>query len=147
MLAVNTIDMAALMTAGYELGDLINESREVATFLYWHEQVKRSKTVLPVVEKQKRAAELFEEVQRFGHFHPNYHEAKDRMREIESELAAIPEVQQYRAAERAVDELLYEVAKLIAGTVSESIKVPAHEGVASGCGSGGSCGCGSGGCG
>lgn len=143
----STIDMSELITGAYELGDLINQSTEVETYLYWKKRVQESDAVQRVMAKFNAAQQLFAETERFGRFHPDYNAAKDRMRAIETELSAIDEMVQFRQAEEQVDVLLYEVAKTLATAVSDTIKVPSHEGVASGCGSGGSCGCGSGGCG
>ncbi len=144
---VSTLDMASLLLCAYELGDWINQSAEVADYVYWKTAVKEDEAVGPLMRQFAQAKELFAECERFGRFHPNYHEAKDRMKHAERELDAVECVRRFKQAEQAVDAMLHEVSRTIAEAVSETIKVPSNEQSGGGCGSGGSCGCGSGGCG
>ncbi|MFD1955087.1 YlbF family regulator [Paenibacillus thailandensis] len=141
------LDMASLLLCAYELGDSINQSAEVAEYLYWKQRVENDEEVKAVQRRFAKAKELFEETRRFGRYHPNFHSAKKEVKEIEKELDAFECVSKFKAAELAVDTMLHDVALLIAGSVSESIKVPGNEQSLGGCGSGGSCSCGSGGCG
>lgn len=140
----NTVDMAELLTNAYELGDMINESTAVSDYLYWKQQVANDMEVQQLVKKLDAVKELFEETQRFGHFHPNYHEAKDRVVEVEKELEQFEAVRKFKLAEMELDDMLHQMSETIAYAVSESIKVPsndpnAHSG---GCGGGGKCSCG-----
>ncbi|WP_253944828.1 YlbF family regulator [Paenibacillus sp. NEAU-GSW1] len=140
--------MSSLLLCAYELGDWINQSAEVADYLYWKEAVKQDEQVQQMMKGFAKAKELFEECQRFGRYHPDYHAAKDKVRSLQRELDGLEPVAKFKAAEQKVDTMLYEVSRVIAESVSETIKVPSNEGTAAGgCGSGGSCGCGSGGCG
>jgi len=143
-----TIDMGSLLLKAYELGDTIIASEPVAEYLFWQSEVAKNTEVKQIQREFERAKELFEETQRFGRFHPNYHEARQRVKEVEARLNSIPCVQQFKQFEKQLDELLHEVATTIARSVSDTIKVPSNEkGASGGCGGGGSCSCGSGGCG
>lgn len=144
----SSLDMASLLLSAYELGDWINQSAEVSDYLYWKSVVSENEEVKGLQIQFAKAKELFEECQRFGRFHPNYHEAKDKVKLIEKQLAELECVSKFKASEQAVDDMLYEVSRMIAESVSDNIKVPGNErNVGGGCGGGGSCGCGSGGCG
>ena len=142
-----SLDMASLLLCAYELGDSINRSVEIADYLYWKDIVEKDEEVKAAQRRFFRAKELFEETQRFGRYHPDYHSARKKVKEIEKELAAIECVSKFKAAEQAVDMMLHDVALLIAQSVSDTIKVPGNEKALGGCGNGGSCSCGSGGCG
>jgi len=143
-----SLDMAGLLLEAYELGDWINNSAETADYLYWKNVVSADEAASKLSGKLAKAKERFAECERFGRFHPNYHEAKDALEDVQRELDGLESVSRFKAAERALDELLYEVSKTIAAAVSDSIKVPGNDPLPkSGCGGGGSCGCGSGGCG
>ncbi len=146
---VSSLDMASLLLSAYELGDSINQSAEVAEYLYWKDAVNRDVQVQQKMKEFAKARELYEECQRFGRFHPDFHAARGKVKEIQRELDEIESVSKFKAAEQEVDTMLFEVSRLIAESVSETIKVPSNEGTGKGggCGSGGSCGCGSGGCG
>ncbi|WP_410768162.1 YlbF family regulator [Fontibacillus sp. BL9] len=140
----NTVDMAELLTNAYELGDMINQSAAVSDYLYWKRRVEEDADIQVLVKKLAAKKELFEETQRFGHFHPNYHEAKDKVTEVEVELEQFEAVRRFKAAEKELDDILHQMSETIALAVSESIKVPSNDPnpKGGGCGSGGSCGCG-----
>ncbi|WP_424765876.1 YlbF family regulator [Paenibacillus sp. sgz302251] len=144
---VSSLDMASLLLSAYELGDLINQSAEVAEYLYWKSLVDQDEEVKQLQKQFAKAKELFAECERFGRFHPDYNAAKDKVKQIERELSEIESVRSYKLAEQVVDGMLYEVSRAIAESVSDNIKVPSNENAGGGCGSGGSCSCGSGGCG
>lgn len=140
------LDTAAILMGANDLGDLINNSVQMADYLYWKEAVAQDPEVPALVARLERRKEQFAECERFGHYHPEYHKALEAVRESESELERIHAVSMYKQAEKQLDELLYDVSKQIAHAVSESIKVPSNDPLphGGGCGSGGSC---SGGCG
>ncbi|MCE5167924.1 YlbF family regulator [Paenibacillus profundus] len=134
--------MAVLLTNAYELGDMINQSAEVAEYLYWKERVDSSEAVKDLVREFSRKKERFEEAERFGHFHPDYHKAQEEVLAVQSQLDAIEEVSYFKQAEQAVDELLHRLSETIAFAVSDTIKVPGNDPQPSGgCGNGcsGSC--------
>lgn len=142
-----SLDMAGLLLKAYQVGDMIVDSATVADYLYWKEAVAADDEVQKLKQHFLKAKELFEECQRFGRYHPDYHAARGKVKELQSRLDSFECVSRFKDAEAAVDQLLYEVSCMIAAAVSETVKVPGNEGVSGGCGSGGSCGCGSGGCG
>ncbi|RRJ66561.1 YlbF family regulator [Paenibacillus oralis] len=140
----NTVDMAAVLTYAYELGDMINNSRAVSDYLYWKRRVEEDAGIQALVKKLESQKELFQETERFGHFHPNYHEAKDRVAAVEKELEQFEAVRKFKAAENELDDILHEMSEMIAYAVSDSIKVPSNDPnpKGGGCGSGGKCSCG-----
>lgn len=141
---LNTVDMAEVLTYAYELGDMINRSSEVADYLYWKDKVEKDPDIQAMVKELQRKKELFDETQRFGHFHPNYHAAKDEVAEVERRLERFEAVSRFKAAEKSLDDLLHSMSETIAFSVSETIKVPSNDPnpKGGGCGSGGSCSCG-----
>lgn len=141
---LKTVDMAELLTYAYELGDMINNSTAVSEYLYWKRRVDEDAEIQVFVRKLAAQKELFEETERFGHFHPNYHEAKDKVAEVEKELEQFEAVRNFKAAEKELDEILHQMSETIAFAVSETIKVPSNDPnpVGGGCGSGGKCSCG-----
>ncbi|MFF2907398.1 MULTISPECIES: YlbF family regulator [Bacillales] len=141
---INTVDMAEVLTYAYELGDMINQSAEVSDYLYWKGRVDANPQIQVMVRKLQSKKDLFEETQRFGHFHPNYHSAKDEVLIVETELEQFEEVVRFKTAEKTLDDMLHSMSEAIAFSVSESIKVPSNDPApkGGGCGSGGKCSCG-----
>jgi cell fate (sporulation/competence/biofilm development) regulator YlbF (YheA/YmcA/DUF963 family) len=92
--------------------------------------------------------EQYEEVQRFGRYHPDYKRVMSQIREVKREMDLDSHVADFKLAENDLQTLLDEISLLVAGAVSEQIKVPTgnsffdnHKNHTGGCGSGGSCGC------
>ncbi|AZU61404.1 YlbF family regulator [Neobacillus mesonae] len=89
--------------------------------------------------------ELYEEVQRFGKYHPDYKRVMSQIREYKREMDLDPNVAAFKLAENDLQTLLDQISKAIGSAVSEHIKVPSGNPffeTGHGCGSGGSCGCG-----
>ncbi|ASA21031.1 YlbF family regulator [Paenibacillus donghaensis] len=140
---LNTVDMAEVLTYAYELGDMINQSVEVTDYLYWKGRVDTNPEIQAMINRLQSKKELFEETQRFGHFHPNYHSAKDEVTAVELEMEQFEEVVRFKQAEKILDDILYSMSETIAFSVSETIKVPSNNPAPKGgCGSGGKCSCG-----
>ncbi|RAV19931.1 YlbF family regulator [Paenibacillus contaminans] len=140
ILEAEAIDMAGVLMHAYELGDLINGSAEVSQYLYWKRKVEQDEEVKRLVRLFAKKKELFEECERFGHFHPDYHAAMDEVKRVQAQLDGMEAVRQFKEAEERVDDLLYQISKTIAHAVSETVKVPSNNPLADGGG------CGSGGC-
>jgi cell fate (sporulation/competence/biofilm development) regulator YlbF (YheA/YmcA/DUF963 family) len=134
------MDVTTFVPQAQEVGKLINHSAEMNTYLFAKQKLEQHAEAQSYIAKFKKAKEKFEECVRFGHFHPNYHEALDAVNEIQTQLDALEVVQAFKEAETTLDKLLYDVAKTIALAVSESVKVPSNNILPdAGCGSGGSC--------
>jgi len=139
---LQAFDMAEVLTYAYELGDLINQSVDVSDYLYWKRQVDTHEGIQTLVKKLSTKKELFDETERFGHFHPDYHAAQDAVHVVELELESYEEVRNFKWAEKKLDDLLHQMSETIAFSVSDSIKVPSNDPQPKGCGSGGKCSCG-----
>lgn len=137
----SALDMSAVLLRAYELGDMILASREAADYLDTKQAMAKDAVAQSLIRRLMSKKELFEECQRFGHFHPEYHRALGEVAAVQEELDAIPSVKSFKEAEERLDDLLYEVSAIIAYSVSDTVKVPSnklqpHSG---GCSSGGSC--------
>ncbi|MCI3921511.1 YlbF family regulator [Paenibacillus sp. TRM 82003] len=144
LLERQALDFSLLMTKTSELNDALMQSVEVADYVYWKERMENDPETSKMLMKMNRVKQLFEECERFGHYHPNYHEALEKVRAVEEEMETIESVREFKRAEKALDELLYDVSVVIAHAVSDSIKVPSNDPLpksGGGCGTGGSCGC------
>ncbi|WP_199617801.1 YlbF family regulator [Paenibacillus alkalitolerans] len=140
------LDISLLLNKASELGAAMLRTAELADYLYWKDRMAGDETVALVLRKMAKAKERFEECERFGQFHPNYHEALDEVKAVESEMEKVESIREFKKAEEALDRLLYDISVLIAHSVSDTVKVPSNDPLpksGGGCGSGGC----SGGCG
>lgn len=143
-----TPDLLDMMMKAYEISDMIKQSELMARYIKFKKMVESDPKVNELSREFKAKKQHFLECQRFGHFHPNYHEAMNEVYKVQEQLDEIEAVQRFKAAEKEMDELLHQVAKTLARAVSEQIKVPSNDPLpsdgcgAGGCQSGGTCNCG-----
>jgi cell fate (sporulation/competence/biofilm development) regulator YlbF (YheA/YmcA/DUF963 family) len=139
------LDMSAILMQAYELGDWINSSQEVTDYLYWKHAMENDMEVKAVIRLFASKKQLFEECERFGHFHPDYHSALEQAQAVQMQLEQNNVWSRFNQAEARLDDLLYTISKTIAHSVSTTIKVPsnvmqADDGCSSGgCSTGGGC--------
>ncbi|WP_033829329.1 YlbF family regulator [Bacillus andreraoultii] len=98
------------------------------------------------IKKFVKLKEQYEEVQRFGRYHPDYSKIMTEVRLAKREMDLDENVAKFKIAENALQQLLDEISLLIGRSVSERVKVatgsPFFETKSSGgCSTGGSCGC------
>ena len=136
---VKTLDSYELIGQAYEIGEMINRSVEVADYLYWKNAVHSDPDIAAKMREFAKKKERFEECKRFGHYHPNYHEALEEVNKAQAELDRFEAVRMYKQAEQRLDDLLYDVSVTIARSVSESIIVPSNKSSPAKSGCGGAC--------
>ena len=148
ILEVRSLDTSQILMEALEIGDMVNHSRELHEYLYWKERLSGDNEANKAIRNFQQKKEKFQDCERFGHFHPDYHEALEQVRKAELELDKIESVHKFKQAEKALDDLLYTLAETIARSISEDIKVPSNDPLpkvggcncASGGGCSGSCG-------
>ncbi|PIC65731.1 regulator [Sporosarcina sp. P13] len=138
---MRVIDMAE------ELSDMLLRSEVVKIYRDAYDRVYSDADLRKEILTFTKMKEQYEDVQRFGRYHPDY---KVIMKEIRLQKRALDlreEVAALRLAENDVQALLDDIGRIIGLSVSDAVKVPAGDGVftnsscGGGCGSGGSCSC------
>lgn len=140
MTETQTLDMAQLLLQAYDVGDMINNSAEVAEYIRWKNAVECDSEVQAAAAAFAKAKLKFEDCERFGHFHPDYHAALETVNKAQEQLDKFEAVRRFKDAEASLDDLLFRVSETIAHSVSEHIKVPSNNPLPTGGG------CGAGGC-
>src|SRR5690625_656670 len=146
------------MIATLEHVDILDRSEQLVQKILQCEVVKQYKQAKYDLQKDEYAQQLirdfvatkedYDDVQRFGRYHPDYNQIMKRVRATKRKMDLNDKVAIYKIAERNLQNLLDEVSEQIALSVSEQIKVPKDSAFLSnsscggdGCGSGGSCSC------
>jgi cell fate (sporulation/competence/biofilm development) regulator YlbF (YheA/YmcA/DUF963 family) len=99
------------------------------------------------IQKFSRMKESYEEVQRFGRYHPDYKTVMKEIRELKRDMDLDDNVAEFRRSENELQDLLDKVSQIIGHSVSKNVKVPtgnpffSGSSCGGGCGTGGSCGC------
>jgi cell fate (sporulation/competence/biofilm development) regulator YlbF (YheA/YmcA/DUF963 family) len=142
-----TLERIELLENAEALAGMILESDVVEHYQLCLYKLKNNKVTQRKISRFVSLKELYEEVQRFGKYHPDYKRVMTEIRESKREMDMDPLVAEFKLAENDLQALLDEVSMLVGGAVSKHIKVPTgnpffESSHGSGCGGGGSCGCG-----
>lgn len=130
-----------------ELAEMILASDVLSDYRSAHEAVYGDPSLVRQIRKFSDLKEQYEEVQRFGRYHPDYSRVMKTIRLDKRALDMNEKVAALRLAENDVQYLLDEISALVARAVSESVKLPSdntfvtEEGCGGSCGSGGGCSC------
>lgn len=140
------MNQSEIINQTYRLAELILHSSLVENYTNTKEKMYADEEAIVSIISFQELKEKYEEVQRFGKYHPDYRDVQGQVREAKKKLEGIPLVVAFQKAEEELDEVLYQVSRMIADAVSSKIKVLSNnplQASGTGCGSGG---CGSGGC-
>ncbi|MFD2043991.1 YlbF family regulator [Ornithinibacillus salinisoli] len=142
---IATLEYVDLLDRAELLGDMIIHSDVVKAFQKARHDLNTDPESQMLIKAFNDIKEQYEEVQRFGRYHPDYNEIMKEVRTSKREMDLNDKVASYKIAERNLQKLLDEISGYIAHSVSKDIKVPKDGAALSdggcGCGSGGSCGC------
>ncbi|WP_430534081.1 YlbF family regulator [Listeria rocourtiae] len=144
-----TMETLALLDMSDDLASMVLVSAEADRY---RECAHQMETSLPTQQRIKRLAKIkeqYDEVQRFGRYHPDYKEVNRLARQYKRDVDMDEHVAAFRQAEMDLQSLLDEISLILADAVSENIKVPTGNPFfetksscsTGGCGSGGGCGC------
>ena len=142
-----TIERVLILEKAEEIAQMIIQSEIADYYMSCLYKVKNNSDTQQKIRAFVTMKEQYEDVQRFGKYHPDYKTIIKEIRGLKREMDLDENVSEFRKAENNLQSLLDEVSVRIGRSVSEHIKVltgnpffenQSHGG---GCGSGGSCGC------
>ncbi|WP_050614664.1 YlbF family regulator [Bacillus testis] len=142
-----TMERVEILQQGEELAQMIINSEVGENYLASLYTLRQDREAQEKIKSFTKMKERFEEVQRFGRYHPDYKTINLETRTKKREMDMHPSVIAFKQAENALQEVLDQVSVIIAQSVSLHIKTPGgnpffESGCSSGgCSSGGSCGC------
>lgn len=139
-------DLSQMVDQAYKISDLIQDSQPMREYLRAKETMEKDPEAQKLIRDFQRKKDAYEEVQRFGKYHPDFKTITKDVRKFKRKVDMHPTIADFKQAESALDELLHTVANTLAVSVSDEIKVPSDnpflDKSGGGCGTGGSCGCG-----
>lgn len=143
-----TSEWAFILDEVDELSDMIRQSSAYAELQRAHDIVYSDAALVQQIEAFNDMKVQYEDVQRFGKYHPDYKTIMKDIRQMKRALDLDERISNLRLAENNYQDLLDEVSLMIGKSVSQAVKVPVSNpffsqdsGCGSGCGSGGSCSC------
>ncbi|MEA1004520.1 YlbF family regulator [Bacillus velezensis] len=143
-----TIESVKLQSEAEQLAGMILQSETAENYRDCYKRLREDEEAERIIRSFMSVKEQYEDVQRFGKYHPDYREISRKMREMKRELDLNDKVAEFKKAETELQSLLDEISIELGTAVSEHVKVPTgnpyFDGLSScggGCGSGGGCGC------
>ncbi|AUO11041.1 YlbF family regulator [Priestia megaterium] len=138
--------------------ELLDESDHVAKMVLQSDVAENYRQCLYRLNKDSHAQALiaefvkikeqYEDVQRFGKYHPDYKTITRQVRDVKRQVDLHATIAAFKKAESELQKLLDEISVILGQAVSEHVKVPTGNpffdtgsSCGGGCGSGGSCGC------
>jgi cell fate (sporulation/competence/biofilm development) regulator YlbF (YheA/YmcA/DUF963 family) len=146
-LMMMTDEWVSIIEQSEILSDMLLSSEIIHEYRRAHHAVYSNKLLAETIRDFTNMKERYEEVQRFGRYHPDYKTVMKDIRIQKRDLDMNEDVAALRIAENDVQNLLNDISRIIARSVSDSVKVPTGDGFLAdsscggGCGSGGSCSC------
>ncbi|MCA1012536.1 YlbF family regulator [Halobacillus halophilus] len=142
-----TMEIVDLLDSSETIGHMVMNSDTMHHYNEAKFALENDREAQALIKRFADIKEHYEDVQRFGRYHPDYHDIMKKVRSVKREMDMHETVAHFKKAEREVQKLLDEISENVAFSVSEQIKVPKNgmaltdSGCSGGCGSGGSCGC------
>ncbi|MBY0120822.1 YlbF family regulator [Bacillus sp. S/N-304-OC-R1] len=143
-----TTERVEILDTAEQIAAMIIHSIEAERYRQCLYKLKTNKETQKKINEFVKIKEQYEEVQRFGKYHPDYKTVMTAIRELKREMDMDVHVAEFRKAENDLQAILDEVSMIIGRSVSDHIKVPtgnpffdSSSSCGGGCGSGGSCGC------
>ncbi|WNV81267.1 YlbF family regulator [Bacillus atrophaeus] len=143
-----TMESVRLQSEAQKLAGMILQSETAENYRNCYKRLQQDEEAGRIIRSFMDIKDKYEDVQRFGKYHPDYREISRKMREIKRELDLNDKVADFKKAETELQSILDEVSIELGTAVSEHIKVPTgnpyFDGLSScggSCGSGGGCGC------
>ncbi|WP_430791412.1 YlbF family regulator [Virgibacillus flavescens] len=142
---IGTMEIVDILDRSEGLGKMILQSDVMEAYNTSQTDLLDDKNSQKLIKDFADIKEHYEDVQRFGRYHPDYSVIMKKVRSIKREMDMDDKVAAFKIAERNLQKLLDEISTDVAMSVGDMIKAP-KDGAAL---SDGGCGCGSGssGCG
>lgn len=143
-----TTERVELLDQTAELAKMIIHSETVEHYLDCYNKLHNNKQAQAKVHAFVHLKEAYDEVQRFGTYHPDYKAVMNEIRIVKREMDMDDDVANFKKAENDLQALLDQVSVIIGRAISEHIKVPTGNpffeqlsACSGGCASGSGCGC------
>lgn len=145
---IATLEIVNILDRAEDLSEIILQSEVMVNYEKARVEMNNDEEAQKLIKAFNDIKDSYEEVERFGRYHPDYNKIMKNVRMTKREMDMNEKVAQFKIAERNLQRLLDDVSEIIAYSVSEQIKVPkdgaalTDTGCSSGaCASGEACSC------
>lgn len=144
---IATLEHVQILDRTEQLISMIMQSDTMHDYIYKRNALNEDEEAQELIQSFNRLKSHYEDVQRFGRYHPDYNQIMRDVRSAKRKMDMHESVAAFKIAERQLQKLLDEISEQIAASASDQIMVPkdgaawTDTGCAGGCGSGGACSC------
>lgn len=142
---IGTMEIVNILDRSEVLGKMILQSDVMEEYNNSQYALNKDKESQKLIKAFVDIKDQYEDVQRFGRYHPDYSIIMKKVRTAKREMDMNDKVAAFKIAERNLQKLLDEISQDVAMSVGDKIKAPKDGAALSdsgcGCGSGGGCGC------
>ncbi|ETP68693.1 YlbF family regulator [Planomicrobium chinense] len=143
-----TYEWVQITDSAEELSEMILQSEQAELYRKAYDTVYNDKGLADEIHAFARLKEQYEEVQRFGKYHPDYSRVMKQIRVDKRRLDLNEQIAALRLAENELQDLMDQVSFILGRSVSEAVKIPSSNPFFSSdsscggsCGTGGGCSC------
>ena len=143
-----TSDWVFILDEVDELSAMILSSKQAENLRLAKQAVYEDIELSAQIMAFQRLKDQYEDVQRFGKYHPDYNTIMKKIRTEKRRIDMIEQIATLKVAENDFQDLLDEISMIIGRSVSEAVKVPvsnpffaSSSSCGTGCGTGGGCSC------
>jgi cell fate (sporulation/competence/biofilm development) regulator YlbF (YheA/YmcA/DUF963 family) len=142
---IATMEIVDILDKSEAIGQMVLQSDIKLAYDKAKHTVETDETAQQLISRFNKIKELYDDVERFGRYHPDYSKIMKEIREAKRDMDMHESIANYKQVETQFQQFLDEISEIIAFSVSKNIKVPKDGALLKdgGCG----CGSGSGGCG
>lgn len=145
IMMIATMEIVNILDRSEALGEMILQSDVMEEYSNSQNALNEDKESQRLIKAFADIKDQYEDVQRFGRYHPDYSTIMKKVRSTKREMDMNDKVAAFKIAERNLQKLLDEISQNVAMSVGDEIKAPKDGAALSdsgcGCGSGGGCGC------
>lgn len=145
---IMTYEWAEITDFADELSQMILQSEQADLYRAAYASVYNDKNLADEIQAFARLKEQYEEVQRFGKYHPEYSRVMKQIRVDKRRLDLNEKVAHLRLTENELQDLMDQVSFILGRSVSEAVKIPStnpffssESSCGGSCGTGGGCSC------
>lgn len=142
------MEYVEILDKSEELTAMILQSDVMVDYRFAYQTLQNNEEAQRLIQAFLNIKDHYEDVQRFGRYHPDYNEIMSTVRSAKRKMDMHQSVAAFKIAERNLQRFLDEISEYIAKSVSDNVMVPKEDMALSdsgcssgGCGTGAGCGC------
>lgn len=108
----------------YDLVDEIKSKKEYNKLIELKKVMDSDPYIISILDKFEKSKTKFEEVSKYGKYHPDLKKVQIELAEIKTEVFTNEIIQNYKKMEKELQKILDDVSRQIAQGVSPNIKHP-----------------------